>query len=399
MKISLIVIFLALFLTIKAQNINPEYFNKIVFNSDFKSAKDMKIWPLANDEEELLIISNGQYIIERKDAFKDKMIFPNWQNPYPNFEILASFSLEKFQFPYQTAGVCFNFNKSQEEGIIIEFNKNKQFRIKKLGNSGNIEYISGPNAQKSWKKCNYLLTNDQTNDLNIMVIGKNIEIFINNFFVFSFENECSYPLRNFGIFVGKSSHVIFSKFQLLVNHRELGKYDHLLSQVTEEENISTPGNNNYQDKKSKDSIIAKTGNNQHNVTESKELSEALSLIIKLKNDLSSTQKELETYKQLLEKCKNDNINLNTFIENNLDSKSLSRITELEKENSRLKDQIQKLKTENATLQDFKSFYLNQNKDKDIINFLYDELKKLEEKNASLNRQIEILQNQLKTQKK
>ncbi|HPD64552.1 MAG TPA: hypothetical protein P5050_03720 [Bacteroidia bacterium] len=400
MRKSFIVLFFLLSARLFAQNLNPEYFDKIVFNSDFKSSRDLKLWPIANDEDEIMIISNGQYLIERKNNTKDRFIFPNWQNPYPNYELSVNLTLEKLVFPYQVAGVCFQFNSSLTDGLILEFNKSKQFRIRKINENGIISYLTGSTPNNSWKKCNYLLMKGEMNDLNILVNGNKIEIYINNYFIYSFENESNFNLRNFGLFVGKSSQITFQKIQLLVNHKEYGKYDYLLSiKDVKEPEVTADTNTQKNDVKKEADTLTEKPNQTTGSSDNKELTEALALIVRLKKDLSAKEKELETQKQLLEKCKNDNLSLNAFIESNLDNKTLNRITELEKENNKLKDQLQKLKTENATLQDFKTFYLNQNKDKDIINFLYDELKKLEEKNASLSRQVEMLQNQLKNLKK
>jgi len=378
-----------------SQEINPEFFNKIIFSTEFNASKDTKLWPLASDEDDLLLIGNGKYIIERKNTQKDKFIFPNWSNLYPNYELNVSFTMENLISPLQNIGICFHFNKENEQGFVIEFSKSKQFRIRQIQENGLIKYISGENANNSWKKSGFLLTKGEVNDINILSSGNRIEIYINNYFSFAFETELKYQTRNFGLFTTRATKATFTRVQLLINHKDQGKYDHV-TDITEDHKKT---DNQIVENTNPDTEKPKETDNTNKTENTAELQTALALIVKLKNELTETQKQLENQKQITDKCKQDNVVLNEFIAKNLDNKSQTRISELEKENDALKDQIARLKTENATLKDFKAFYLNQNKEKDIVNFLYEELKKLEEKNASLSRQVEQLQNQLKSPKK
>jgi len=399
MRNTIVILFLLLSVCLYSQEINPEFFDKIVFSSEFNSTKDTKTWPIANDENELLLIGNGKYVIERKDLQRDRYIFPIWKSAYPNFELNVSFSMENLINTSQSLGICINFNKTLDQGIVIEFNKNKQYRVKEIGESGKITYLSGENASKSWKKSNFLLTKGELNDINLLVSGERVELYINNFYTFSFLSKPKYYSRNFGLFTGRGSTASFYKIHLLVNHKEQGKFDYLL-------NADEQNNQDLLTKPTTDTMVVKDTSEKikpKNDTiispPTAELQTALALIVKLRNELAESQKQLEINKTLLDKCKQDNIALNEVISKNLNNKSQNRISELEKENETLKDQVAKLKIENATLQDFKSFYLNQNKEKDIVNFLYEELKKLEDKNASMARQVEQLQNQIRLLKK
>ena len=63
------------------------------------------------------------------------------------------------------------------------------------------------------------------------------------------------------------------------------------------------------------------------------------------------------------------------------------------ENRALTDEIDNLDADNKSLLQFKEFYMNNTSDKDIINFLYDELHKLEEENASLKRKLKLFEKQ------
>lgn len=429
MKLLHIILALMLVHTASSQTINLEHFNKRVFTSDFNSAKDAKLWPAINNQEELIILNNEEFTLERKNFNKELIIFPNWHSTYPSFELDVSVNLQHLADKNQSAGICFAYSREHETGFILELNKQKKYRIKQIGAEGLISFISGTSESNSWKKSNMLYPKQEFNQINILVLENTVDIYLNNFFVFSFSHKIEYHYRDFGLYVGKGSKAIFHHVYLLINHTDYGKYDQNIDEVdlsqkviVEEHVIKKEVEHVADDKKQEEvheikedvtEIVNEDDSNEteiktetlkteeetevknEDILEDPDVKKCLEMIVDIRNDLSATQKELETYISLLEDCKDDNARMNEFITMNMDDRLKNKAASLELENERLKDEIQKLKSENATLQDFKTFYQDANKDEDIVNFLYDELKKIEEKNAYLARQVEILENKLK----
>ncbi|MBT3302368.1 MAG: hypothetical protein HN921_00120 [Bacteroidetes bacterium] len=406
-----------------AQTINLDHFNKRIFTSDFNSAKDAKLWPSTNNTEELIILNNEKYSIERKEFTKDRIIFPNWNNAFPSFELTASVNLQYLTQKEHSAGICFAYSKKHETGFIIEINKKKKYRVKQINADGTIKFITGTTSMNSWKKSNMLYPKQESNQINILVIGNTIDIYLNNFFVYSFTNDFNYNFRDFGLYVGKGSKAIFHHVYLLINHTDYGKYDQNMEEVDFTKTISKEVKPIIKEdskteieseqkiekeqvkeviseeviEETEEQIIAEV---EVEETEGKaanmdpDVKKCLDMIVNLRSDLSASQRELETTLALLGNCKDDNNRMNEFITMNMDNRLKNKAAGLELENERLKDEIQKLKSKNTTLQDFKDYYKDANKDEDIVNFLYDELKKIEEKNAFLARQVEILQEKL-----
>jgi len=385
MRLSAILLFLILSTISFSQSVNPDFFNKIIFFSDFSSAKDSKTWPSINNSDELILINSGEYIIDRRSPVTDRMLFPDYMNPFINYELFVGLSLESLTENEQYVGVCFSFSYNYNQGYIIEFNKKKQFRIRKIDN-GTVTYITGKNESQSWIKNNMLMLKEGVNDISIRVMDNLNEVYINNFLAYSFTVDNKYEFRNFGLFTTKATKAVFYRIQLKVNENEIPKYAPLITRIEDDKYKPLQSE---EERNSKNEEVP-----DNNVKEVKaEDGKSVDLVMNLNNQIKQLQKSLDEQKMLLERCKGDNIQLDDYIKKNVDTKLQTRAIELEKENNRLKDELSKLRTENTTLQDFKTYYQKQNKDKDIVNFLYDELKKLEEKNAFLNRQLEQLQEQ------
>ena len=391
MRFLTILLFLLSHLTLFSQSISADFYNKVIFVTDFSSAKDSKTWSSINNSDELILINNGQYVIDRKSPVTDRMLFPDYLNPFINYELSAGFSMETLIENEQYLGICFSFSHNFDQGYIIEFNRKKQFRIKRINKNAEVAYITGKDEKKSWVKNNMLMLKEGSNDITIRVLDKQYEVYINNFLAFSFVADHNYEFRNFGLFTTKATKAIFTKVQLAVNKDEIPKYSEMMSRIEDE---------NYKEVITEKELINKENKEkEHNPEVKTEETKSVDIVINLNNQIKQLQKTLDENKLLLDRCKTDNKQLDDYIKKNVDAKLQSHAIELEKENNKLKDELSRLRTENSTLQDFKVFHQKQNQDKDIVNFLYDELKKLEEKNAFLNRQVEQLQEQIKKPKK
>ena len=369
-----------------SQNIRSDQFDKSIFFSDFSSAKDSRTWLSANNADELILIVNGTYEIDRRNPAFDRVLFPDYLSPFQNYELTVNFTLETLITNEQFIGICFSFSYNYDQGYIIEFNRKKQFRIKKINKDGTISYIGGKTPNKSWIKNNLIVMREGTTDVNIRAMGKRHEVYINNFFAFAFDAEQYYEFRNFGLFVTKATKGIFHSVHLAVNQEDIANYSELLQRIED-------GSYQSDDIVPQDVTVVK--DEEIIIDESK----SVELVVNLNNQIKKLEKNLEDNKLLLERCKDDNIKLNDYIKKNVDANLEKRLVDIEKENNLIKDELAKLRTDNRSLIEFRNYFQQENKNKDIVNFLYDELKKLEEKNAFLNRQVEQLQEQLKKQKK
>ncbi len=357
--ITIIFVFVCVF-SANSQNINLNHFDKELFSCDFSDKKTAELWPSMNSNDGLIMIQDNKYVIDRKDEFKGYTVFPEYLNFYKNCELQASFILNSDE----PAGILFNFNEKENQGYLIEINSNRKFRIKKFLSNGQFEFITGKNEKKSWQSFKILNKENIINDINILVIENNVEIYLNNFFAYSFTSKMQYQCRNFGVYVSPSSKISVDKINLLIHHNDFGKYNNIAGASGFENNSDLNNNSSSQN-----------------------VRKYLNKIVSLNNELKTMELEIMQTVKKLEMCKDDNSMLNNYISTNLDTELQKKLNKAERELVILKQKQSDLIAENKSLQEFKNFYLNDKNDKDIVNFLYDEIHKIEKENEKLKREI------------
>lgn len=358
-----------------AQTINLDNYNKRVFSSKF-TERDIKIWPSINNYSNKVLIEEGNYVIERKDNQKGKMIFPHWSNPYKNYELRVKLNLRNSDKSQNIIGICFNFSKKHDYGYIIELNAFRKYRIIKTNVNDDVEYLTS--GKNNWKKFNYLEKKDEINEIGILVENERIEIYLNDFFAFTFNDEIKSVYKDFGLYIGPSSQGDCSQISLFTNITDYSKYNKLensqLSRTTDDNSTSSLNLTTTNTKKYRE------------------------FIMKLRDELIETRKERDEYKLLLDKCNDENTTLIKIATNQTDSKLKETVTTLEKEIAALKKENESLTAEIKSLQHLKVYYIDNDKDKDLLNFLNEELQKAEDKSEQLLRRVQQLENELNNYK-
>ncbi len=355
------ILFSTLFLP--AQNINFEHFNKRIYNCNFSSSADAKIWPSENNADNLFVIQDNIYFTERKNTSKDIKVFPGYSPESKNFRLNIVLN-QNDDIP---AGVCFNFDSKHINGFYFLINNKRQYLVKKTEPNGAIKYITGTNERNAWKKFSFLEKPGMTNEIDILTLDNRIEIYVNNFYLFGFEELIKYDTRDFGIYLYPGASVSVSSVSIFVSEEDM-------SDITISNDIN------------------KLDGNETNVSDT-DPSRYLEKIIELNKKNEELAKELSETIELLDKCKEDNMYYQSYISDHLNSGLENAIEKLKEENYNLSKQIDGLKAENKSLQQFKEYYTNNTNDSDIINFLYDELHKLEEENATLKRKLKLFEKQ------
>ena len=115
------------------------------------------------------------------------------------------------------------------------------------------------------------------------------------------------------------------------------------------------------------------------------------LMISIKNQLDNTKNELRDTRILLNRCKDDNLRLNDFISQNVNSKLSEKIKQLQQQYNDLKTKYDELVTNNQSLETFKQDCLNTSKDKDMVKMLYDQLNATQKENEKLKLKIKELE--------
>jgi hypothetical protein len=367
-----------------SQTIDLNSFDKKLLSFQFTTTFDSRIWPSKNNMKSLIIIKPNQYVIQRKHNEEDEIIVPSWDNLYKNFEIQARIKLKNSVNPNPSTGICFNLSRDLSRGYILEFNSNKEFCIKKIVKPGKYMYITNPGTKNPWKKLKTLEKSEEFNNISILVKGNVIDIYINNFFAFSFIDELAYnEIKNFGIYIAPASEAILTNFNFLVNSN-----DSLpdLSLTNDNTNTNNTTNNTV------------TNDNPDMVKPDdppKEIDTAMaSYLLNLKSQLEIATKDLKDLRVLLNRCKDDNYRLNEFLSQNVNPKLLEKLKALQQENKELQELNIQLGIDNQNLQIFKQDCIDQSPDKELTKILYQQLSDAQNENSKLKARIAELEKQL-----
>jgi hypothetical protein len=383
MKSFYTILFLIIFYFTQAQTIDLTSFDKKLLGFEFKGTFDSRIWPSKNNMKSLILIKDGEYSIQRKYTIDEEIIVPNWDNLYRNFEIQASIKILPSENSNPTAGICFNMSKDLNSGYVLELNGDREFCIKRIIKQGKYLYISNQGTKSPWVKFKKMGKKEEYNTVSIMVKGNAVDIYIDNYFAISFSDDNSgADIKNFGIYIGPASNAVLNLFNFNVSSNEnlpdFTKTDNNSSQqISQEENNKK--DNPVPDKPDKPANTTQVDTGMTN------------LMILMKNQLDNTRNELRDSKILLNRCKDDNLRLNDFISQNVNSKLSERIKQLQQQYNDLKAKYDALVINNQTLETFKQDCLNTSKDKDMVKMLYEQLNATQKENEKLKLKLKELE--------
>jgi hypothetical protein len=358
-------------------------FDKKLLGFEFKTSFDSRIWPSKNNMKSLILIKDGEYFIQRKYSIDEEIIVPNWDNLYKNFEIQARIKILNSENSNPTTGICFNMSKDLNSGYILELNGNREFCIKRIIRQGKYLYISNQGTKDPWIKFKKLEKKEEFNTVSIMVKGNAVDIYINNYFAISFSDDNSgTDIKNFGIYIGPASSAVLNLFNVNVNSNES------ITDFTKTDN-NIPQNQVPDDNVKPDKPLQDKPNPPvNNATVDTGMT---NLLISLRNQLDNNKNELRDTKILLNRCKDDNLRLNDFISQNVNSKLSEQLKQLQKQYNELKAKYDDQTINNQTLETFKQDCLNNSKDKDMVKMLYDQLNATQKENEKLKLKIKELE--------
>lgn len=383
MKSFYTILFLLNFYFLHAQTIDLTSFDKKLLGFEFKGNFDSRIWPSKNNMKSLILIKDGEYSIQRKYSIDEEIIVPNWDNLYKNFEIQARIKILDSENSNPTTGICFNMSKDINSGYILELNGNREYCLKRIIKQGKYLYISNQGTKNPWLKFKKMGKKEEYNTISIMVKGNAIDIYINNYFAFSFSDDNSgNDIKNFGIYIGPASNAVMNLFNFNVSSNEsipdFTKTDNNSNQTI---NQGNPVNNDLP-------IPVKPNNSANSAPVDTGMT---NLVMLLKNQLDNTRSELRDTKILLNRCKDDNLRLNDFISQNVNSKLSEKIKQLQLQYNDLKAKYDELVINNKTLETFKQDCLNNSKDKDMVKMLYEQLNATQKENEKLKLKLKEIE--------
>ena len=341
---------------VQAQTVN-EKFDRLDMSENFDTSSGM--WTFMSNSENLFLVQEGEYILNRKAPEKPYAIIANYDYNQPAFKMVTSLKIEKANDQNGSVGVMFMAQNDGNGGFIFEINTLKQFRLRQIV-SGSYKYLTGDAKSGGWVKSNFINNLNVYNLLELRFSQRNYDIYLNNNLLMSF-TEIAYKSGRFGYIVGPGSR---AKIDFL----------YLFSASGKGEQTTSGGNSNQQQAGSPDVI---------------QLAES---IIKLKTQINKLQAENEELTRNLESVKSaDQEDAN---ERKLKDKT---ITDLQKQMVKKEASFDSLLKVNQALLKYKEMVAG-NENSDLIITLSRSVKTEKEKNKQLSDSLHILKTELMKQK-
>lgn len=327
-----------------AQTVN-EKFEKLSFSENFDSAGTE--WTVVSNAENLFIIQDGEYILQRKATGAPFAILASLDEEPGEFRAIAALKIEKSMGDGAHLGLLFMMQPQGQGGFLFEINKKKEYRLRQIV-SGAYRYISGSTKDQGWTRHQAVNESGSPNILEVRTSKGAYDLYINNAYIRSFA-EPNYRSGKLGLIVGPDT-------------RGRADYFYIFK---------------------KGSIAASTQNQEvaaNNAAGSPDIIELAQSIISLKTRINELEEENNGLKRTISAMNTGEQEKDVQIRNN------------EKQISSLQEQIGKkdlvidsLIKANAALRPYKDMIGN--KDGDVIINLSKALKAEKEKNQKLEAEL------------
>ncbi len=187
-----------------------EKYPKALFADSFEN--DEGKWKIMSNADNLFLIQEGKYLLQRKNTKTAYSVFPKWDNTETSFEINATFALESAEGPESGAGLIFMAQSDGTGAFVLEINTKQQYRVKQLVGV-NYRLLTGTVKTGGWVTSPNLNGVNQANQLTVRSQERNYDIYINQQYILSF-TELAYKTGNTGISAGPSSKFSLDQFSV-----------------------------------------------------------------------------------------------------------------------------------------------------------------------------------------
>ncbi len=191
--------------SVTAQTVTQK-FPFTALKEDFES--DSIIWPVMTTADNLFIIQDGMYILNRRNVTSPYAAMCLWENNLEAFDMKVSLKIMPGDAANSFVGVV--FMASDKTGFLVEFNRGRQYRVQQLFGS-TYHYLTGDDKNDGWVKESNLRGPGLYNNIEVKCANKNYDLYINNAYVLSF-SEKTYKSGGMGVIVGAATNAMVDNF-------------------------------------------------------------------------------------------------------------------------------------------------------------------------------------------
>jgi hypothetical protein len=326
-------------------------FTEVALNEDFSTDNDL--WMTVSNTDNFFVIQNGEYILRRKNFLTGYTIFPKWENQLSEYSISAAIKLLGNSGNDASAGIIFMAQADNRGALMVEFNRNQQFRIRQLAGV-NYKLLTGDKKNSGWVPSSFILPGDVYNKIEIRTSEKNYDILLNNSLLASF-TELAYKSGRAGIVLGPSTNADMDFFFVNIPEKKIS----VQQKSGTQSNISKEKEND-----ANETITLTAGNYYYMLGQLEELKKQNDELYEKINQMSKTdtsnvisgdslnvENVIKIQKSEILRLSAENDSLRSSISNNPESDKNETINSLTKALKKEKQLTERLTKENKDLKD------------------------------------------------
>lgn len=169
-------------ITLNAQQISSEAYNKDVIHEDFNT--EGEYFKIVTTTDNYFILDKGDYLLSRNNKDSEYAIIAN-NSSVTDFVIKTAVRIGPSENKKASVGIILKAQQDGKGAIIFEINKKKEYRIKQLiGN--NYQTLSGNAKQEGWVKNKLVNGVDEHNFIEIRSEKNIYDIYINSEYLTTF---------------------------------------------------------------------------------------------------------------------------------------------------------------------------------------------------------------------
>jgi hypothetical protein len=209
-KIFVLTVSMSIFYLGVAQSIS-KVFRTVQWEENFKSING--VWSQTSTAQNAFLQTEEGYNIWRKNEINGFVLLPQRDDTYDFFETSVSFEFDKKQGKKQHAGIVMQAQEGGTGAVIVELNRRKQYRIRRVTNN---RYVNITEGKDGWIK-NKSINSKSDFILKVVTKDRLYDVYVNDKFITTF-TEVEYTQGHIGLYVGESSRAIFK--QLIIKSDE-----------------------------------------------------------------------------------------------------------------------------------------------------------------------------------
>ena len=175
-------------------------FEQVFLTENFDSVSTA--WPVVSNSENLLLIQEGELIIQRRSESAPFAVIASIENSLSDFRLVSSLKLNKGGED-GSIGLIFMAQPGGNGGFIFEMNNRQQYRLRQI--TGTVyRFMTGDARNNGWMKSSLVKEGNAANLVEVRAGNRKYDIYLNNRYLLSF-TEIAYKSGNFGFLAGPSS--------------------------------------------------------------------------------------------------------------------------------------------------------------------------------------------------